>query len=139
MGDVVAMPKKRGRPRRFSTPEDFKEKYLKYVETIYDEEFVEVISYTGFAKFCGCAVQTVYNMLIEYPELKEWAAEPTADTLVVGAIKGKYKSTPAIFALKNRCGWADKVESTNVSSDKRVASKEEAEEKIKQLLERKRG
>lgn len=140
MGEVMEIPKPgKGRPRKFETPEVFKDYYIKYVEAIYNNDFNEVISYTGFAKFAKCGVKTVYNMLREYPELKDFIQEPTADTLVVGAIKGRYKSTPAIFALKNRCGWVDKVEATNVNADKNVATKEEAEEKLRKFVEMRRA
>ena len=140
MGEVMEMPKPgKGRPRKFETPEAFKEYWIKYVEAIWNNNFSEVISYTGFAKFARCGVRTVYQMLQDYPELKEFVMEPMADTLVVGAIKGHYKSTPSIFALKNRCGWVDKVEATNVNADKNVATKEEAEAKVKRLMEMRRA
>lgn len=140
MGEVLKAPRRRpGRSRYFSCPDDFREDYLMYIEALFENDFQEPPTYAGFARFRNISPRTVYRYIREYPELKEFVMEPTADVLYAGATTGKYKSTPAIFALKNRCGWADKVESRDVTSDKRVASKEEADKKLKEYLKGKTG
>ena len=131
----LPMPRRRpGRQRFFDGTEDFKKCYLTYIEAIFESDFQEPPSFAGFARFWNISPKTVYRYMKDYPELREFVMEPTADALVVGAINGKYKSTPAIFALKNRCGWADKVESRDVTADKRVATKEEADKKLEEYM-----
>ena len=126
-----------GRPPIFKSDEDFCDKFSEYVDHIFANKFEEVISYKGFADFLGCTSKTVYNYLSANPKVRELTKEGYADVLIVGATTGAYKSTPAIFTLKNRCGWADKVESTSIGEDNRVATAEEAKAKILEIVKRK--
>ena len=126
-----------GRPPIFKGNDDFCEKFSEYIDYIFDNNFEEVISYKGFADFVKCTSKTVYKYLSAHPEVKDLTREGYADVLVVGATTGAYKSTPAIFTLKNRCGWADKVERTSLSDNNKVATKEEARAKILEIVSRK--
>ena len=128
-----------GRPPIFKSEEDFADKFSKYVDHIFESGFKEVVSYKGFADFIGCTSRTVYGYIMNHPKVKEMTREPYADVLVVGATKGAYKTTPAIFTLKNRCGWADKVESSSIGDDNKVATAEEAKEKILKIVEARNG
>ena len=123
-----------GRPPIFKSEEDFAERFSEYVDHIFKNKFEEVISYKGFADFMGCTSRTVYGYIMNHPRVKDMTREGYADVLIVGATTGAYKSTPAIFTLKNRCGWADKVESSSVGKDNRVATAEEAKAKILKLV-----
>lgn len=125
------------RPPIFKDLDAFCDKFSEYVDYIFENQFEEVISYKGFADFVGCTSKTVYNFLSANPKAKELTREGYADVLIVGATKGAYKSTPAIFTLKNRCGWADKVESTSIGEDNRVATAEEAKAKVLEIIKRK--
>ena len=126
-----------GRPPIFRTEEHFAERFSAYVDSIFSNGFSEVISYKGFADFMGCTSRTVYSYLENHPKVKEMTREGYADALVVGATTGAYKSTPAIFALKNRCGWADKVEAKSLGEDNKVATAEEAKAKLLEIVKRK--
>lgn len=137
MGEVIQVKGKPGHKKKFKDADDFLDMYHKYVDTIFANGFDEVVSWTGFAKFANCGRRTIYRMFEENPGLKEKTMTATADCLMTGAIKGQYKSTPAIFALKNRCNWVDKVEARNVAADKTVATKEQADEALEKYLARK--
>jgi hypothetical protein len=137
MAEVIQIRSKPGNKKKFKDANEFLKKYHEYVDWIFANGFEEVVTWTGFAKYANCGRKTIYRMFDENPGLKEKTMLATADCLMTGAIKGAYKSTPAIFALKNRCNWVDKVESRNVDGNKKVATKEQADEALEKYLARK--
>lgn len=121
-----------GRPTY--TEGELREKYNEYINWIVDHDYSEPPSITGFARRLKRNPSTISKYLNMYPKLKEDVKEGFADVLSDGAMLGKYRDASAIFTLKNRCGWTDKRESTNVSVNKEVATEEEARKKVLELV-----
>lgn len=124
-----------GRPT-FDTENSFQSQFYKYTDSIRDNGYEEAPSFAGFAHYLGYTGSTVYRYLANHPDLKAKVKEAMADVLSEGAMMGKYRDASAIFTLKNRCGWTDKRESTNINGNKEVATEEEAKEAVMRFVER---
>ena len=80
-------------------------------EAAYSPTFTSFIVWLKKVKQLDTTERTIYNSVTKYfPNIKKDMEQIRADTLINGALLGKYASTPTIFALKNWCGWRDKNE-----------------------------
>jgi len=105
----------RGKPRSFSSAEAIAKAYTDFCNDIkakFDEgKPCQIPSKSNFAEWTGCDRRTVYlTMEKYYPAIKKQINDIMAETLVEGVSRGIWQPTIIIFALKNWCGWADKVE-----------------------------
>jgi hypothetical protein len=118
------MARRRGRPQKF-TEERFIELYIEFCEEIAKDGFKTIPSQTSFCRWLGEVFEntdrkTIYNYMHKYfPSIKKRVCEMQGDTIIEGGMLGAYQSATAIFALKNWCGWKDKI-FTEDESDKDV-------------------
>lgn len=128
------MANKVGKPRKFKNEDDLLSYIDEFFEAVaYDPDIMAVYAPTQ-TDFCfwlkrekgfDCDRRTLYNNLEEYfPKIKEKFEKKRADTLTRGSLMGRYNSTMAIFALKNWCGWSDKVEEKTDNTVKVVMNDE---------------
>lgn len=104
-----------GRPRMFSSPEEFEEKVYEYQE--HCRESKEPVTWTGLALFLGLATRQSIDNYMEYPEFVDVVKK--AKTFVEWHYEMRLSGnapTGAIFALKNM-GWSDKQELSHTSPD----------------------
>lgn len=114
----MAKKKSPGRPMTFESEDELIELFAEFCEQIHrSDKSIYIPSKTDFClwlkneKDFACDRRTLYNALnIYFPDVKKEFDAVRADTLVNGAIRGKYQPTMTIFALKNWCGWADRTE-----------------------------
>ena len=103
-----------GRQLKFNK-DYFVDLYIEFCEEIAREGFKTIPSQTSFARWVSDRYEdvtrrTIYNYTHKYfPDIKKRVCEMQGDTIVEGAMMGAYSSSPAIFALKNWCGWKDKL------------------------------
>lgn len=103
-----------GRELKFNK-EQFGDLYIEFCEELAKEGFKTIPSQTSFArwlsdKYEDTSRRTIYNYMHKYfPDIKKRVHEMQGDTIIEGAMLGAYQSATAIFALKNWCGWKDKV------------------------------
>ena len=114
----MAKKKTPGRPKTFKSGDEVLNLFTEFCEELYsDDQSIYVPSKTDFClwlkneKNFSCDRKTLYTTLSKYfPDIKKEFDEMRGDTLVNGAMRGKYQPTMTIFALKNWCGWADRPE-----------------------------
>ena len=106
--------KTRGKPRAFKNKNELLELYEEYCLEVKNNGFLEAPTILNFQSWlerqhCGtCDRKTIYLTLNKYyPTTKKEFERIRADTLVDGAISGKYIPSITIFGLKNWCKWAD--------------------------------
>ena len=97
--------KPKGQPRKFQTAEEFEEMAVRYVEHCRDNgEFPNV---AGFCVFCDMSDDTYYR-------LKEYYCESYKKVQLLlenAALNSRAASdTVRIFYMKNKCGYADRVQ-----------------------------
>lgn len=115
----------------------------KFIERFY--EFIKEITYNGyyvlpmlsnFCEYTGIDRRLAVEMM-ERPEVSEYVRMMIADTLAQGAALGFWKEKTVNLALKNLCGWTDKVESKqNLECVTVVASEEEAQKALREYVAR---
>tara|TARA_R110000851_G_scaffold244467_1_gene397274 strand:- start:396 stop:785 length:390 start_codon:yes stop_codon:yes gene_type:complete len=96
-----------GRPRLYSTPEDFDNKVLEY--QIYCKEQKEPVTWTGLALFLGFSSRQSIDEYLKYDGFSD--SVKRAKTFVEWHYEMKlHGNAPSgsIFALKN-FGWTDKA------------------------------
>lgn len=115
--------------KTFRDPEDFIEQWDAYMEHCKDGHYEEAPTVSNFARWMGIPKANVYSYIRNH-SLRERVADTMADCLVEGAMKQKYGVTMAIFTLKNRCGWADKRETSTITGERKIASADEAKARV---------
>lgn len=107
---------KRGHPKAFKSGDDLIKLWRAFCDEIIDEGFKGVPTQTAFCRWLAenySAVdrRTIYNSLNKYfPDIKKEFENLQSDTIMTGAMLGKYNATMSIFGLKNWCNWKDKAE-----------------------------
>ncbi len=118
----------------FACVDDFMAAWYVFMEDIKKEDYQLIPTYSDFARWAGISIGSVYTFLEANPDVRVKLREPVADCIVEGGLRKKYEGKLAIFVLKNRCLWTEKNENTNIAADKRIATEEEAEKKIREAL-----
>ena len=104
------MPRKptgnpRGRPKTFKTGEELERKAIEYIE--FCKENVEFPNVAGFCVFCDMSDDTYYRARDEFCE----SYKKVQRLLENAALNSKAASdTLRIFYMKNKCGYADRVQ-----------------------------
>lgn len=117
--EVKTMPA--GKPRHFRSESDFLDLWCEFCAEIERDGYDKAPTFSEFRKwladhFKSTDAKTIYNALHEYfPNIKKEVEEIRADVVAQGTMLGIYQPTMSIFALKNWCGWADKVENMNTN------------------------
>lgn len=112
-----------GQPKRFESGEQLVMLWGEFCDEIVEDGYKIAPTLTEFAKWLSVALvdtdrKTLYNALYKYfPEIKGSLEGMRADVVAQGTMLGKYQPSMSIFALKNWCGWADKVETQNVNKN----------------------
>lgn len=120
----------------FEDIEAFIDAFNDYMFNIADTGFERLPTRTDFARKYGIGPRTVYDYFHRLTPTQKRAWEETlSDIIAEGVNAGKYDRTMSIFALKNWCNWADKQESKVEKTEKKLASKEEAQEQLKKYSE----
>lgn len=125
-----------GQKPAFESKEAFIRAFNQYMDDIALNGYNRLPTKTDFARCNKISHQTVYQYFnrMTDSEKKSWETA-LADTITEGVNAGKYNTTMSIFALKNWCNWADKQESKVEKTEKKLASKEEAQEQLKKYSE----
>lgn len=111
-----------GRPRKYSTPEEFEEKVYEYQRHCLESK--EPVTWTGLALFMGFSSRQSINEYKKYDGFSD--AVRKAQTFVEYHYELRLNGsqpTGAIFALKNM-GWTDKVVTDMTSSDGTMTPKD---------------
>lgn len=115
-----------GKPRSFKSGEEILELWKEFCNEIVENGYNKAPTQTEFSWWLDRVKhavdhRTVYLTINKYyPHIKgEWD-KIRADVVSQGTMLGKYQPTMSIFALKNWCNWADKVETKNENTDKVV-------------------
>ncbi len=132
--NVVNGQLSRLRGRTFTSTDDFMSCWEAFVDEARHGGYEMVPTYLSFAEWAGATPECVYNYIKSHSGVASRCAESMADCLVEGCMKKQYQNSITIFTLKNRCGWADKREDTTIHTEKNVATKEEAKNKILELV-----
>lgn len=94
--------------------------YAAFADQIREEDYTTFPTMLEFADFVGCSYDTVLRARQAYQNSDAAIREITADLITQGMANGAYKAQGAIFTLKNRCGWADRVETTTKTVQDKV-------------------
>ena len=117
-----------GRPRLYSSPDEFDQKVLSYQE--YCEEKKEPVTWTGLALYLGFSSRQSIDEYLAYPEFSD--SVKRAKTFVEWhyelRLNGE-RPTGAIFALKN-FGWKDK------SDEEKAGSRDTLEDALSKLIDK---
>jgi hypothetical protein len=114
-------PKAIGRPRLFSSPEEFDSKVMDY--QAHCKETGEPVTWTGLALFMGFSSRVSIDEYLKYDGFSY--SVKRAKAFVEYEYEKRLcgdKPTGAIFALKN-FGWFDKTEIDHSSKDGSMATK----------------
>ena len=111
------------KPNKFKNGEHLIALWEEFCRSIADDGYITVPTQTAFCRwleghFEKTDRKTIYNSLNKiFPNIKETFERIQSDTVATGAMLGKYQQTMSIFALKNWCGWTDKLETRNENVD----------------------
>ena len=108
-----------GQPKRFESGEQLIALWNDFCAEIVEDGYKIAPTITEFGKWLSVALdetdrKTLYNALYKYfPEVKNIVEGARADVVAQGTMLGKYQPSMSIFALKNWCGWTDRLETQN--------------------------
>lgn len=123
----------------FRTEEEFISCFEKYIDDVSERKGADIIvpSYTNFAKWLGgFSPSSVFRFLDQNPKTEKLASQLLADVIAEGAMIAKYRDVPSIFALKNRCGWTDKRETSSITKQSPdIATAEEARKNVNMIMQ----
>lgn len=99
---------KRGRPRKFQTPEEFEEKAVQYVE--FCSQNGRFPNIAGFCVFADITEETFSNQK-DYGEDFLESYKKVQNLFADAALNSRAASdTVRIFYMKNKCGYYDRVQ-----------------------------
>lgn len=110
------MANPRGQPLKFPTPESRQKMWQEFCD--------HISSGLSMKSFAGCDDETAFDYGRKYPEdcpaedLQEAKRKSLLfwEKIGIGGVTGKiegFNASTWIFNMKNRAGWADKVDATN--------------------------
>ena len=129
-----------GQPKRFDSGEQLITLWNDFCAEIVEDDYKIAPTLTEFGKWLSVALdetdrKTLYNALYKYfPEVKSTVEGARADVVAQGTMLGKYQPSMSIFALKNWCGWADKLETQNQNVNKNYDMSTLTDEQIDKIL-----
>lgn len=130
-----------GQPKRFDSGEQLITLWNDFCAEIVEDGYKIAPTLTEFGKWLSVAIdetdrKTLYNALYKYfPEVKGRVESARADVVAQGTMLGKYQPSMSIFALKNWCGWADKLETQNENVNRNYDMSHLSDEKIDEILQ----
>lgn len=129
-----------GQPKKFESAEMLLELWGEFCAEIVSGDYSIAPTYTEFSKWLSKGAleadrRTIYNSLNKYfPDIKNAVEVTRADVVAQGTMLGKYQPSMSIFALKNWCGWADKLETQNQNVNKNYDMSTLTDEQIDKIL-----
>lgn len=130
-----------GQPKKFESAEQLMELWGEFCAEIVANGYSIAPTYTEFSKWlCTGSVEadrrTIYNSLNKYfPDIKNAVEATRADVVAQGTMLGKYQPSMSIFALKNWCGWSDKLETQNTNTNKNYDLSHLSDEQLREILD----
>lgn len=130
----------RGQPKKFKTGQDLIDLWQQFCDYIVESGYCIAPTQTEFSKWLATVQnradrKTIYTSLNQYfPTIKSDFEAIRADVIAQGAMLGKYHATMSIFALKNWCSWADRVENTNTNTNKNYDLSAISTEELRSML-----
>ena len=125
-----------GQPKRFESGEQLIALWYEFCAEIVEDGYKIAPTFTEFGKWLAVAHdetdrKTLYNALYKYfPEVKSVVEGARADVVAQGTMLGKYQPSMSIFALKNWCGWTDRMETQNENRNYDMGVVEQIEEAV---------
>jgi hypothetical protein len=129
-----------GQPKRFDSGEQLIALWNDFCAEIVEDGYKIAPTLTEFGKWLSVALndtdrKTLYNALYKYfPEVKATVEGARADVVAQGTMLGKYQPSMSIFALKNWCGWTDRLETQNQNVNKNYDMSTLTDEQIDKIL-----
>lgn len=130
-----------GRPKQFDSGEQLIALWNDFCAEIVEDDYKIAPTLTEFGKWLAVALddetdrKTLYNALYKYfPDVKSKLECARADVVAQGTMLGKYQPSMSIFALKNWCGWVDKLETQNQNVNKNYDMSTLTDEQIDKIL-----
>lgn len=122
------MEGEKGRPRSFKSGQEFLNKVIEYAE--YCEENEKFINIAGFCRYCDIHKDTYYQQREYYSDYFK-----KAEAVLEDEVLQSKDITTKIFYLKNKFGYADKVENTNTNTNKNIDLGRVSTDDLKKLIE----
>lgn len=125
-----------GQPKRFESGEQLIALWYEFCAEIVEDGYKIAPTFTEFGKWLAVPLdetdrKTLYNALHKYfPEVKSVVEGARADVVAQGTMLGKYQPSMSIFALKNWCGWTDRMETQNENRNYDMGVVEQIEEAV---------
>ena len=130
-----------GQPKKFENGEQLATLWREFCAEIVVNEYNIAPTLTEFGKWLSVALsetdrKTLYNALYKYfPDVKSVVESTRADVVAQGTMLGKYQPSMSIFALKNWCGWSDKLETQNTNTNKNYDLSHLTDEQLREILD----
>lgn len=130
-----------GQPKKFESGEQLVSLWTEFCAEIVEDGYQIAPTLTEFGKWLSVALsetdrKTLYNALYKYfPEYKNTLEGIRADVVAQGTMLGKYQPSMSIFALKNWCGWSDKLETQNTNTNKNYDMSNLSDDQIDKILD----
>lgn len=119
----------------FHTSDEFVAAFENYLTDCEADFKTKPPSFARFAEYLNVSRKSVFTYLDKFAEADRVIRQMLADAIVENAMTGAYRDAVAIFALKNRCNWADKKETTNTTRGARpIATPDEARENVRRIM-----
>lgn len=119
----------RGKPRFFKSGKMLINKAKEYIDVC--ETRGKFANIAGFCVYCDINKDTYYACSEYYPEDFSKVCDLLEDSVLNSDVK---KSQMAIFYLKNRHGYRDKIETENVNTNKNIDLSKVSDEIINKIL-----
>lgn len=115
--------------------ESFLEYFCDFLDAVKASGYEMCPTVTEFARWAEVPRKLVHRFIRDH-QLREQLSGPVSDCLVEGGMKKCYEKTLAIFTLKNWCGWVDRKEVSEITGERKIATKEEAEKNLREFLDK---
>lgn len=123
-----------GQIKKIESGEQLIDLFLAFTDHIRENNYSEYPTKLNFCRWLGIGYSTLFEYLSDDYQNKDRIYKAIlADVLNEGMATGAYKHQGTIFALKNWCGWADRVETTTKQGAEKV-DKETADRLIKEYV-----
>lgn len=133
--NIAQLAKLQRKKATFRNENQFLAAFESYLTEVAHDGWNKPPSYTAFARRLECSATSVFNFLSKNPDAEKTAAQMLADCIVEGSMQGKYRESTSIFALKNRCGWTDKRETSSIThGTPDIATPDEARKNVQRIM-----